>query len=157
MALLLRGRTLCPICGKVIGAEEEATLFPHFILNEKDPLYVLSDSACHSACVSRDTLGSLMAVAFEDYLGNTGPGKRICRVCTKEVSDPDDYLLMGYLADPSTDQLGIFNYTHLHKSHIAKWSQAEQFLTLAKATLDSNRWHGDRLAEMIRVIEEGLQ
>jgi hypothetical protein len=39
MAILLRGHSKCPLCGKVIENVHEVVLFPHFILNENDSLF----------------------------------------------------------------------------------------------------------------------
>lgn len=153
MAILLRGKTTCPICGMVIAEGDEAVLFPHFILNEDDPLYALSDTACHAACVDRDPLIASMLAASEAYLNNSGPGKRICAVCGNEVRDPDDYLFIGYLADPSDDPLGKFNYTHLHKSHVSGWEKAEEFLGLARAAIDAGRWRGKALLKIVQEVE----
>jgi hypothetical protein len=152
MAILLRGKTRCPICGNVIEEGHEAVLFPHFILNEKNPLYALSDRACHSACVNADALGQAMLAAADGYYKSAGPGKRACAVCGNQIINPDDYLLIAYLADPSTSPLGKFNYTHLHKSHIRDWKQADEFLTLAKAAVDAGQWRGDALPKIIREI-----
>jgi hypothetical protein len=156
MAILLRGTTTCPICGRVIEAEDDAVTFPHFILNEKDPLFALSDAACHAACLKANPLGVAMLAAADGYYKNTGPGKRVCVVCGEQVLNPNDYLLIGYLGDPSVVPLGKFNYTHLHKSHIGDWKQVDEFLTLAKAALASGQWRGNALAEIIREIEAGM-
>lgn len=156
MAILLRGKARCPICGKVIGEHEGAILFPHFVLNEFDPLHPLSDSACHSACVEREPVGKLMLAAFEQYLANTGPGRRRCIVCNEEVTDPDDYFLIGYLGDPAKDPLGTFNYTHLHKSHISLWEAAAEFLAISKATLAERKWQGPTLQELVQEIEDTM-
>jgi hypothetical protein len=153
MAILLRGKTRCPICGNLIEEGDEAVLFPHFVLNEKDPLYALSDAACHRACVNADALGQAMLAAADEYYKRTGPGRRACAVCGNQILNPDEYLLIGYLADASTDPLGKFNYTHLHKSHIRDWKQANEFLALAKAAILSDRWREDALPKIIQEIE----
>jgi hypothetical protein len=153
MAILLCGKTKCPTCGIVIEEGDEAVLFPHFILNENDPRYGLSDTACHLACLDHDPIGASMLAASKQYLDNTGPGKRICVVCRNEIRDPDDYLFIGYLAEPSNDPLGKFNYTHLHKSHISDWEQAEEFLALARAALVAEQWRGKALSEIVQEIE----
>ena len=103
MAILLRGRTVCKLCGRVIGAGEPATLFPHLVLNEADPLYPLSDAACHTACVETDRRGLAVAGVAEAAGARIGPGRRSCAVCNEQILDPDDYVLLGYLGDPATD------------------------------------------------------
>ena len=153
MALLLRGNSKCPICSNVIQQEDDVTVFPHFILNQADALFPLSDAACHSNCVNSDAVGRQMLVATRGYYACTGPGKRICVVCENEVSDPDDYLLIGYLGRSTGDALGRFEYTHLHRSHIHEWKQVDEFLSLAKKAINSDQWQGDALYNIIREIE----
>jgi hypothetical protein len=153
MAILLCGMSKCPICGNVIEEGDDAVGFPHVVLNEADPLYVLSDAACHRSCLNGDPLGVPMREVSEQYLANAGPGRRACAVCSVEVRDPDDYLFIGYLADPSDGPLGRFNWTHLHKSHISGWPQAGEFLMHAKATLGRGRWRGSALPEIVGEIE----
>src|SRR5262252_3033942 len=102
MAILVSGETLCAMCGKVIDRGDEAVLFPHFVLNERDPLYALSDAACHAACLDADARGRAMCAAADVHARNTGPGERACAVCGSEIVEPDDYLLIGYLGDPSS-------------------------------------------------------
>ena len=153
MALLIRGATSCPICGKVIEEGEDAVLFNHFVMNESDELFRFSDSACHSTCFQNHPLGPALVVAFEDYVNRTGPGHRHCAVCANEIMDPNDYLLIGYLGEPSKSRLAGFNFTHLHRSHISLWSEAERFLRLAKEALASGSWKGPQLPNLIEAIE----
>ena len=91
----------------------------------------------------------------EEYLRRAGPGNRKCVACDDEVRDPDDYLMIGYLADPESYPLGKFNYTHLHKSHISHWKQADEFLKCARTTLAEGKWQGPVLPQIIRQIEAG--
>jgi hypothetical protein len=96
-----------------------------------------------------------MLAAAGSYCGNTGPGVRTCAACGSEITDPDDYFLIGYLGEPSTYPLGRFSYTHLHTSHIHDWKQASEFLTAARAVLDAEQWQGDALLKIVRDIEAG--
>jgi hypothetical protein len=153
MAILVAGKTSCAICGNIIERGDESVLFPDLVLNEKDPLCGLSDASCHAVCVNADPRGPAMRAAAEAYDKNTGPGKRICAACGGEILDPDDYVLIGYLGDPSVDPLGRFNYTHLHTSHIRDWKPAGEFVTLAKAAIEEGRWRGDALPKLMRDIE----
>jgi hypothetical protein len=156
MAILLRGKTECRICGDVIKDGDEVILFPHVVLNEADPLYSLSDAACHRRCVESDVLGARMMGLSTQFQANSGPGKRTCAVCGSQVGTPDDYLFIGYLGDGSDEPLGQFNYTHLHKSHISTWKEAGRFLSLAKDAIASGKWQGSALAEIVREIEANM-
>jgi hypothetical protein len=85
MAILLRGHSKCPLFGKVIENVHEVVLFPHFILNENDSLFALSDSACHACCVKEDPRGLAMLAVAGEYYDSTGPGKRACVVRGNQV------------------------------------------------------------------------
>jgi hypothetical protein len=153
MAIVLLGETSCAICAKVIERGDEAVLFPDVVLNEQDPLYALSDAACHAACVNADARGRAVLAASDMHVRNTGPGQRACAVCGGEILDPNDYLLIPWLGDSLTEPLGRFNYTHLHTSHIRDWKQADAFLAVAKGAIGAGRWGGPALSKLIADIE----
>jgi hypothetical protein len=51
MALLIRGKTKCPLCEKVITDNDDVIAFPAF-LGANHPLSRFSDSAFHRTCFS---------------------------------------------------------------------------------------------------------
>jgi hypothetical protein len=53
MALLLPGKTTCPLCGEVIGPDDSVVGTTHFIADESDPLWRYSDAAFHRNCFER--------------------------------------------------------------------------------------------------------
>ena len=56
MALLIIGRSRCPVCGEIISAEDEVYTFPHmFPLTH--PAADLSDAAAHRGCVESADFG----------------------------------------------------------------------------------------------------
>ncbi len=50
MGLILRGQTVCRICGRIIENGEAAIASPHFIGDINDELYQYSDAAFHTSC-----------------------------------------------------------------------------------------------------------
>jgi hypothetical protein len=152
MALLLRGSTECAICHSVIEDTDDVLLFPHIIVNVRDPLFRLSDQACHSDCVSSDSEGRRMLAVFEESLLRSGPGHRECAVCQQQIIDPDDYFPFGHLTDDKASLLFKFNYTHLHRSHISKWYDAALFLAAARSYIDSGLWGGGTLQNIVDVV-----
>jgi hypothetical protein len=50
MALFFPGKSKCPICNTVVGANEEHVATSHFISDGSDPLWSYSDAALHKAC-----------------------------------------------------------------------------------------------------------
>ena len=52
MAIILRGKTICSLCGKVIQQGDHVTASTHFISDQAHPLWKFSDSAMHRECFS---------------------------------------------------------------------------------------------------------
>ena len=50
MALILRGKTQCSICGVVIKDGDPIVSTTHFIVDENHPLWRFSDSGMHKSC-----------------------------------------------------------------------------------------------------------
>jgi hypothetical protein len=50
MALIFRGASCCPICGGVIGHDDEVVATTHFIAEGGDPMWRFSDAAMHREC-----------------------------------------------------------------------------------------------------------
>jgi hypothetical protein len=50
MALILRGKTRCAICGAVFRADGEILVAPDLIAEESEPLDQYSDAAFHPSC-----------------------------------------------------------------------------------------------------------
>ena len=50
MALVILGKTLCPLCGHVISDGHETVATPHFIETPSHPLWRYSDAAMHYEC-----------------------------------------------------------------------------------------------------------
>lgn len=142
MALVFRGLSSCSVCNEVIQAADEMVAFPHVISNQRDPLWPFSDTACHAACAKRSPEIQQLAAIAEEHYRRTGPGNRKCEVCCKEILDPENCLMFGYLGDPELDELGRFNFIHIHKSHLANWKPLKEFLAIGQAAIDDGRWRG---------------
>jgi hypothetical protein len=149
MTILLYGKSKCPLCGQVINETEPVYCFPAFVINELDPCFFFSDAAFHEVCLKQHPYGSSAIRSAEEYYSKVGPGKRKCVVCKEEVTDSDDYFLIGRLSDRNGDPLRAFNYTHLHKSCIPKWRERLRFIDAAKAALTLGVWKGRYLNEVI--------
>lgn len=155
MALLIYGKTVCSLCGRVIEQNEPTCSFPPFVVNESDPCFVFSDGAFHEACVHKHKHGADALRRIDEWASRVGPGKRKCVVCRLEVVDPDDYLLFEHLSEREGDPLRAFNYTHLHKSCLPRWEIRPRFVELASAALASGFWEGPYLARLLSELDVG--
>ena len=50
MAIILRGKTRCPICGQVLEKGQKLVAFSKFISDQADPLAMFDDAALHEDC-----------------------------------------------------------------------------------------------------------
>lgn len=156
MALLFIGSTLCTLCDKVVNEGDSYQSFPAFIMNELDPCFIFTDGAFHEACVRNHAQGADALRRVDEWKLNVGPGRRKCAVCGHQVTEPDDYLLIGKLSDCENDPLRLFNYTHLHRSCVSRWNRASAFVDLASAALGSGSWKGGWLAQLIEDVKASL-
>ena len=50
MAIVILGKTQCPLCSNVIAAGQATVATPHFIQTPSHPLWRYSDAAMHYGC-----------------------------------------------------------------------------------------------------------
>jgi hypothetical protein len=66
MALFVRGKTICPLCGKVILTNEAVVSFPAF-LKKTHTLARYSDAAFHQECFDNSPDGGAVSKLFDRY------------------------------------------------------------------------------------------
>jgi len=154
MALIISGKSTCPLCGLVMQKDEEIYGFPAFVGDESDPIYPYSDAGFHTACLAADPLGMIAIEAVDEWYANTGPGKRHCTVCGVEVMNHDDYLGLDYLARSADHPLRRFNYIHLHKSCVPRWEARAEFIATAKEVIAAGEWAGNVLPRLVARLEK---
>lgn len=155
MAMIILGLTACCICGEHIDEARSFTAFPAFVLNENDPIFMFSDSACHDECIDGHVLSTTLKQRFNYWQNSTGPGNRKCSVCREEISSPNDYFMIDFLA-PDGFSASKYNYTHLHLSHINEWEDSFAALREIEALKDSGEWGGEYLDNLIRQLKKSL-
>jgi hypothetical protein len=68
MALIILGKTPCPLCGEPINETDEMVGFPAFISNQLDPLFPFSDAAFHADCFLRHPLSAEAEVCYAEMV-----------------------------------------------------------------------------------------
>lgn len=66
MAIILRGKTTCPLCGKTIAADDAVRGFPAF-LKSTHRLGKFSDAAFHETCLAASSDAAEVQVLFEKW------------------------------------------------------------------------------------------
>jgi hypothetical protein len=154
MAIVIRGKSTCVICGKILQEGQELVCFSPFVGNELDPLWEFSDAACHEICFREDPRAKEAQSRYEELRSRTSPGNRSCVVCKQQIMDPDDYFSLAHLTDDPENGLYRFNYKQAHRSCLPRWSELSQVLDLLKALKASETWRGPALDYWISELEE---
>ena len=120
MAIVVFG-TPCPLCGGSIEEGQEVVMFPPFIENEIDPLWLFNDAVFHENCFCCHSLAAQAEARYAEMKQKLQSGPKICAVCGDVISNPDDYFVIGYLTADRTHPLYQYNYTQFHRSHLPRW------------------------------------
>lgn len=145
MALLISGKTVCPICGNVIGRDNKVVIFPPFVANELDPLFLFSDAAFHEECFSRHPLANMALALFKEMDAKSQPSDRRCVVCTQSINDPDDYVGFGHLTSDESEPLFVYNFSQFHQSCLGRWPDRAKAKRLLQELVSSKGWKGRSL------------
>jgi hypothetical protein len=141
MAILVRGMK-CQLCGCPMLNEHSVVTFSPFVANEADPLFFFSDGAFHSECFHKHPLADKAEIRHREVLESRKPINRRCLICGNLITEPNDYLPFGHLTDDATHPLHRFNYSHVHRSCLPRWSELSLVYELAAKELASGAWKG---------------
>lgn len=75
MAILIRGKSVGSLRGRVIAAEDEMTGFPHFLSSPTDSLWSYSDGVFHAPCFASDPNAPQVQTAYLQWrtIGDSRP------------------------------------------------------------------------------------
>jgi hypothetical protein len=149
MAIIIREKTLCSLCGKVLHHEQKVVSFPPFVHNERDPLLLFHDAAFHEDCFSKHHFADRVLRRVTEMQQRIGPGNRACVVCSNQVKDPDDYFALGHLTDDEKHALFKYNYLQAHRSCLAKWPELPFLCRELERLNKSDTWGGKVLERLV--------
>ncbi len=155
MAILIYGKTECPLCRKLIQRGQEVVTFSPFVSNELDPLWVFNDGAFHAGCFYEHPLAEEAQARYNEVRERHGPGNRFCVVCKREIRDPDDYFAVGHLVEDVFHPLYSYNYTQTHRSCLPKWAELPYVYELLEDLKQSGSWRGKSLDELLAELRGG--
>ena len=143
MALFLEGQTTCPICNKIIIDTAEAVLFPAFIPNIKDDMYLFSDSTVHEYCLINHRLGT-KAIVYRDFFLKGIPSiSSVCIVDNKIIKNPKDILFLGLLTSNDNEKLAKYNFVTLNKKNVFQWDFRDYFIEVSTSFLQEGKWKSE--------------
>jgi hypothetical protein len=145
MAIVILGKTVCPICSRAIEDGQQVVSFPPIVTNELDPLFVFHDSALHEECFRHHTLAEAATRRLEEMREKTAPFNRRCSVCTRLILEPDDYFTFGHLVTAEDHALWPYNFAQFHRSCLPVWQDRALVRSLLEELLSSGKWKGPAL------------
>jgi len=154
MAIVIGGKSRCPICGNVIKDGQEIVSFPPFVGNELDPLWFFSDAAFHASCFQEHPLAQEALHRSEELLRHIPPSNRLCVICKREIEEFDDYFSLGHLVADPAHPLFRYNYLQAHRSHLAQWPELSQLSKLIQDLKESGAWRGPALDYILTVLKK---
>ena len=153
MAIFVPGMR-CSISGYAIKSPDDAVMFPAFVSNQADPLYIFSDAVIHVEAFRKHPLSAKAQTRYEEYRQRTSPKARLCFICGKQITDPEDYIGLGHLVDDVNHPLHRFNYAHFHRSCLVGWSELPNLIHNLRDLDQSGAWRGPALAWLIRELSK---
>jgi hypothetical protein len=153
MALYV-GSIKCPFCGREVSKEQRSVHLPQFVWNQADPLFPFGDATVHEECLKNDPLAPKVRVRYREFEEKNTAQNRLCFICGKPITDPEDYLGLGYLSADANDPLFRFNYAHFHRSCLPVWSELP-FLIHELERLDrSGSCKGGGLQQLVKELRK---
>lgn len=156
MAVIILGKSKCPLCCKLMREGQNLISFPHFVANELDPAWVFSDRAFHVECFQSHPLAEKAQTRYEEIMARSGPGNRFCVVCKGAITDPDDYFTVGHLVDDEHHPLYRYNYTQAHRSHLSAWAELTYVYKLIEDLKQSGTWQGEALDRLLTELSAAV-
>lgn len=155
MGLLILGATRCPICARLIEQEDSIVNFPPIFVNEHHAVFEVTDAVVHRSCLAERPYAQLairkLAACEERRLL-----PRVCRICGRSISDPDDYFGTGPLADDPAEDVARLDWFEAHIQCLRTWAGRSRLAEDLRAVSGSPVWEGDILEKLASALE-GLE
>ena len=148
MAMFITGMK-CPLCGLPMNDAAEVSGFPAFIANKRDPLHPFSDGVFHRRCLEAHPLAVALQQRYEAWRASNRPPARICRVSGQLITDPDDYVGLGFLVELAEHELFPFNWTHFSRRALAGWDGRSELYAAVQRLSESGDWEGESLRYLL--------
>lgn len=149
MALLVRGKTICGLCSKPIGEDDEVFGVPPLIANTLDPVFRYGDRVFHANCIREsadyERLASLIRLYEERSSG------RISFLSGRPITSPDDFLSFPHLGD--TPSLSELSFRVFSKSDLSGWSALPEIVRTLENMNVSGAWGGSVLVKLVEDLK----
>ncbi len=137
MSIVIENLTRCPICGEFLTSQKKYILIPPLISNERDELFLLSDTGVHLDCLDKYYLKKKLFKHIElldDY--------RDRMKLAFTIHNPAEIIGFNLLTSNENEDLYEFNYFILLKKDIQEWRNLSNFRTIVDDFLNRGKWKG---------------
>jgi len=140
MAIIIKNKSKCPICNRVLTNQEEYILTPPLISNTKDSLFIFSDTGLHRSCLDKIQFKEKLLKHILIYHKKPLLSNLKCNVDNLAISNPQKIILIGLITTDENEELYKFNYTILNKDNVSKWKYQTSFIKAGENFLEENKW-----------------
>ena len=141
MALLFRGKTLCPICSKVIGVNDSIVAVPPLITNKFDKLFKYNDSSYHLACAGKNPDFELLQKLTEIWESRSS--NRTSFLSKEPILCPEDFYSFPYFGEG--DFFTEINFQQCNRHELANWKALPELIENLQKVLESGAWDAAKL------------
>ena len=138
MAIIIVGKSKCPICNKILQDVEDSTSFTAFIGNTKDELYIFNDAGLHTACLLNHPNGTRALELAEEC--HAAFMKKKCIVTGETITDYREHFFLALLTSDVTEPLYRYNFITLNRKNIPAWKDREDFINTAEKFIAERKW-----------------
>jgi hypothetical protein len=139
-----------------MARDDRPAMFPPFVGNAKDPLFLFSDGVFHQQCFVIHPLARDVQARLSDLRERTGPGHRTCAVCSEEIRNADEYVGFGFIAsEPET--VRRLNYLQFHRGHLRDWDELAAAHETLTVLLKSGDWEGPGVGKLVGELDRALR
>lgn len=142
MAVIIKDKTKCALCGKIIKEQEKIIAIPDFSYNEKDLLNYFSNKVFHKNCYISHPLSNLMDKKLKCIEKRYDEKKCYISkelITIESIQHPDNHIFTGILTDNSLHPLFKFNNIHLNKRYLEFWDELDMFKNLLTNEITNNK------------------
>ncbi|SEW52503.1 hypothetical protein [Chitinophaga arvensicola] len=143
MALVFLGSTTCDLCGEVLNVDDHMVAFPNAIQNELDSLYGFNDQVFHLTCLMSSVQWQSIDLFLKQY--SLFKATKICVGCKQLITNPDEYLNLGFLTTDVRNPLFNYNFLEFHREHFNQCSEKKEISAHLQQQKDDKLWRGNRL------------
>jgi hypothetical protein len=151
MAIIVRGKSRCAICGERLEDADEIRGFPPFIVNELDPLHLFTDAGVHEICLERHPRRNELFERLDQYHAWI-ERRQVCSICGGLISDPDEWFGFFRVTLQREGPCAPFEEKHYHYACLRGWNETGQLVQALREHEASSKWKGAYIGYLFRML-----